>query len=52
MRICGKRASQFSQAELQTMMMSRKDLNGKPISREQRKEMLKVYCIRAGVRRN
>lgn len=48
MRICGKRASQFTQEELWLMKKHKMDFNGEKLTPEQVKEIDKVYKMRKG----
>ena len=46
MRICGKRASEFTQFDLWVMMHRKKDPNGEPLTDAQLVEIKKTYTIR------
>ena len=48
MRICGKRASQFTQEELWLMKKHKTDFTGEKLTPEQVREIDKVYKIRKG----
>lgn len=48
MRICGKRASRYSQSELFMMYMTGMDFFGNKLTPEQVREIDKVYKIRKG----
>lgn len=48
MRIDGKRASQFTQLELWTMMYRKEDPNGEPLTDAQLLEIKKTYNLRKG----
>lgn len=52
MRICGKRASQYSQSELFMMRVTGVDFSGNKLTPEQAKEIDKVYKIRKGANAN
>ena len=52
MRICGKRASQFTQGELWLMKKHKTDSNGEKLTPEQVKEIDKVYKMRKGANAN
>ena len=52
MRICGKRASQYSQSELFMMSTAGKDFCGNKLTPEQAKEIDKVYKMRKGANTN
>lgn len=52
MRICGKRASQFTQEELWLMKKHKTDSNGEKLTPEQVKEIDKVYKMRKGANAN
>lgn len=52
MRICGKRASWYSQIKLAVMIYEKVDPEGEKLSDGQLKEIKKVYQMRKGVNKN
>lgn len=50
MRICGKRASCYTQSEIALMLWGHRDANDKELTEEQLRELHKVYTRRKEVK--